>query len=350
MEIDAFIIHNNIRRAILFGVALFLFYSCSTTRVQIQVLHPPEEDIHVPKPNIGLVDRVDYNHSLARFYNNGIPVQMQDGYNPTLGLIVLEELEQDLSVGSSFNPIRLGQEIFPHTGDFYGTMIPQNQLMQVCQQYGLNSLLVLEGMDGDIDNDGQAIYSAPVDRNYGTVQVPVFEGSQTVRYKLFFRLYDCSNAVKIHEQEKEAQKTNKISGSTPRDVDRRMPNSDHVRNQVVQEAASLYVAEIAPHYKLEDRKIFTSGNSDLVKAKKLIEENGDWQTATDIWYNLASSNNKNTAAKACYNLAVASEYLGKYDLAIEWASKCVETYRMNKAVSYLNLLKERKSQLDSLNQ
>lgn len=348
MEIDAFINTSFIKRAVPFGVALFLFASCSTTRVKIQVLHPPEEEVVVPGPRIGVADRVDYNHSLARYYNNGIPVQMQDNYNPTLGLVVMDELVQDLAVGEVYNPVRLGQGVFPHTGEFYGALIPLNQLQNACIQNGIDALLVLEGMDGDIDNDGQAIYSAPVDRNYGTVQVPMFEGSQTVKYRLFFRLYDCSNGVKIHEREEEAQNSSRISGSSPREVDRRMPQSNGMRNQVVQEAAARYVSTIAPHYVLEERKIFVSGNAQFSRAKQLVE-NGDWQSASDIWYQLATSSNSKVAGKASFNLAVASEYLGKYKLAIEWAQKCVSDYRMNSAVGYLNLLKDRNSRLDQIN-
>jgi hypothetical protein len=48
------------------------------------------------------------------------------------------------------------------------------------------------------------------------------------------------------------------------------------------------------------------------------------------------------AGRACYNRAIISEINGDVDMAIKWAQQSYENYNNHLALSYINLLKNRK--------
>ena len=55
----------------------------------------------------------------------------------------------------------------------------------------------------------------------------------------------------------------------------------------------------------------------MLKAEKYAISQ-DWLKAGEIWNRQTKNKNEEIAAKACYNLALACEMEGKYDLAIDW--------------------------------
>ena len=82
---------------------------------------------------------------------------------------------------------------------------------------------------------------------------------------------------------------------------------------------------ISPSWKWTDRLIYYSGNKEMAKADSLATDNR-WDEAARIWTRMAKSNNKNIAAKATYNMALACEMLGHLELALEWVSVSYHVY------------------------
>ena len=66
-------------------------------------------------------------------------------------------------------------------------------------------------------------------------------------------------------------------------------------------------------------------------------EVADWQGAVEVWTQLAKSSNWRNAGRACLNLAVANEVLGKNADALLWARKAWEAvnfeWRLKLAIS-----------------
>ncbi len=69
-----------------------------------------------------------------------------------------------------------------------------------------------------------------------------------------------------------------------------------------------------------ERKYYNSGNPRMIAAEKYALAN-DWLKAAEVWNKESKNANQKIAAKACYNLALACEMEGKYDLAIDWLIK-----------------------------
>jgi hypothetical protein len=67
----------------------------------------------------------------------------------------------------------------------------------------------------------------------------------------------------------------------------------------------------------------------------------NWEGAAEVWKPLTKSKNNTNAGRACLNMAVANEVLGKQEEALEWAKKAYEDYGIKLARDYQNQLKER---------
>lgn len=110
-------------------------------------------------------------------------------------------------------------------------------------------------------------------------------------------------------------------------------------------AALKFSGKIAPDWRLSNRSYFFKGHPLLEAADALIQEN-DWQGATDLWLQLASSaTSKSQKSKAEFNLALAYEMFGDIDEAIKWGLKSYETMFRPITYNYLERLNIRKQQI-----
>ncbi len=91
-------------------------------------------------------------------------------------------------------------------------------------------------------------------------------------------------------------------------------------NNALGVAGYAFSRELAPFWELEERDWFPSGNNSMDMAGKLAGD-GQWAEASEIWRELAYSNNRSQAAKASFNMAVASEMMDRLDLGIEWLNR-----------------------------
>ena len=91
-------------------------------------------------------------------------------------------------------------------------------------------------------------------------------------------------------------------------------------HDVVGDQAYEYSRALAPYWTTENRAWFINGDPLLRKAGVLAEE-GDWERAAEIWKKLSESTSKQLAARACFNMALASEMMDQFDIALEWTEK-----------------------------
>ncbi len=109
------------------------------------------------------------------------------------------------------------------------------------------------------------------------------------------------------------------------------------------DAGYKYSKIIAPYWTTEGRAWYPVGDIYFIEAGELAE-NGNWAEASEIWRKFAYSENRKLAAKASFNMAVASEMLDKIDLAIEWAQRAEDLGLDYYPKYYLKTLKKRQKQ------
>lgn len=74
----------------------------------------------------------------------------------------------------------------------------------------------------------------------------------------------------------------------------------------------------------------------------------EWDKAMEIWMQLTKSNNTKEAACAAFNMAVACEMQGNFELAEKWLALSQKTYDLPEAGYYKELLQERTKQKQKL--
>lgn len=101
-----------------------------------------------------------------------------------------------------------------------------------------------------------------------------------------------------------------------------------------------YAKRIFPTWSGSYRSFYSTGKSDFKKAADLFINN-KIKEAVVLWKKYVNSPEKELAARARYNIAVASELKGNLDLALFWANKSYEVLDKDRTERYIRILKRR---------
>jgi len=117
------------------------------------------------------------------------------------------------------------------------------------------------------------------------------------------------------------------------------------RKEAVKEAGNqtghTYAQRILPYWIRVYRDYYVKGTDNFSVACRMART-GNWKGAEELWFKETSNANGKIAGRACYNMAIISEINGGLDKAIEWAKKSYENYNNRLALTYVNMLKNRK--------
>lgn len=105
--------------------------------------------------------------------------------------------------------------------------------------------------------------------------------------------------------------------------------------------------EITPTWQNGKRAYFASGDTNLKEASQLVNS-GEWESAIVLWKDTAEeTKSKSLKSKAEYNIALGYEMLGDLDASVEWAIKSYNTMYRTNTVSYMEILKRRKNEINN---
>lgn len=233
--------------------------------------------------------------------------------------------------------------VIPARTRLYGTgtretpeILDWKMVKQICDSAKADVLLVLETFDSNsnllanVVNDGvNAVVS-------GTPVAP----SRQIRMNVqcFWRLYDPVEQKIIDQYQSTSYMTfNAGSGPLP------VPPPDALPKTAYQ-AGEEYIQRFLPSYYYVRREMYKRGkgkDKQQFLAAFRHSEVADWEGALPIWQELAKSSNRKNAGRACLDVAVAYEVLGKTNDAIAWAKKAYEDYGNKLARDYQGQLSYR---------
>lgn len=134
-------------------------------------------------------------------------------------------------------------------------------------------------------------------------------------------------------------------------------HNNHNKKQIYQNAAKYlgkcFGTKIIPSWISDERSYYQSHHPEMLKAEKYVK-NHDWLKAGEIWNKQTKNKNQKIAAKASYNMSLACEMEGKYDLAIEWLTDSNNILTKNnyqhRAIcqQYIRVLTLRKYEIEKL--
>jgi len=105
-----------------------------------------------------------------------------------------------------------------------------------------------------------------------------------------------------------------------------------------------YAKMVAPSWVDDKRLFYQQGSNELEKASEFVIK-GEWVDAATEWQKVFARNKRKLSAKAAFNLALASEMLGKFDLALEWLRKASNYYPLPEISSYRAIIEDRISNI-----
>jgi hypothetical protein len=229
--------------------------------------------------------------------------------------------------------------IIPTQTRLYGTgtretpeLLNWQLVKRMCDSSKAQALLVLENFDSNsgiltdnIHNQVNAVLN-------GNAPPPI---TTQVRMNVesFWRLYDPSTQ-KIIDEFKSVNFINYNGNMPPPEA---LPQTAYASGQQ-------YVNRFLPTYYYVRREMYKRGKggdkSEFLRGFRKSEV-ANWQGASEVWLELTKSTNRKNAGKACLNMAVACEVLGKINEAYTWAKKSYEEYGNKLGREYANKLKYR---------
>lgn len=347
MEVKPTIIHKILKSGALI-VPLFLF-SCSSTKITVEVLRPPETELSAPVESVALINRVNIANAETNQYNNGVVVLQFNGVTDLLLNEAFLSMKKTFHNDQFILATDTVLNFIPRNADFNGSVLPKEVAIRACRVLEVDALVMAEGYTADLDVDNDMVMTTPIQRTYGTFQVPYFQGEQSVYMKMMYRVYLCTDesGSMVSETDVSTQVSYSTSASTPYEMNSKMAGMNSILVDAAREIGRDYGNQLAPHWVKTTRKIYHTGNDQMDLAFQFTKA-GKWEEASNQWYLLATSNNKKTASKASYNLILANEILGDIALAIEWAELCVDKFHMNEAKTYLTNLRYRQDELNRI--
>jgi len=232
--------------------------------------------------------------------------------------------------------------IIPSHSRRYGTgtrevpeVLTWDVVKSICDSSKADALLVLETFDSNSD-----LLLSNVSNQIGAVisgqspPPPVRQARMNVLS--YWRLYDPS-VQKIIDASQSTKYLNFDLGVLPIPPPEALPQTAYAAGQE-------YIERFLPGYYTVKRDMYKRGKGQekqQFKAGFRKSEVSNWEGAMETWTPLTKSNNRKNAGRACVNMAVACEVLGKTNEAFQWAKKAYEDYGNSVGREYANKLKYR---------
>ncbi|MDR3133399.1 MAG: DUF6340 family protein [Prevotellaceae bacterium] len=119
-----------------------------------------------------------------------------------------------------------------------------------------------------------------------------------------------------------------------------LPSTAEAAQLAAAEAGKLYARRLAPYWLTVQRFFYVPSYKNMEQAAAHAE-NAEWSEAMKIWEQYAGHNNRKTAAQAAFNMALACEVNGDYELSLEWLQYAEKSYPISAIAGYRAVLQRR---------
>ena len=320
----------------------FVFFSCTTSRVIVNVQRPA--DITVPQhiKNVVLANRslpskenrVD-NIIEGLFSGEGIGADRKGSEYCIFGLAKMLNSNERYSVANAD-----GMQLRGTGTSVFEIPLDWNQVNEICKTYNADALIVLETFDSD-----SRIFDGPPRKRRKKVKgVKVvymeYPATLTMEIESGWRIYDAKNKKLVDENKFTEFQEFTDWGSSPEDAKMHLPSKRHAVKDAGIFAGQQFGFRISPIWIRVNRYYYIGKHDDLKRAKQFVK-NKNWDAAISIWKGLTTNSDNKIARRACFNMALASEIKGGLGTAIDWARKA-QKLGEKKAHVYINTLNKRK--------
>ena len=314
-----------------------LFSGCSKFGY-VSLKYPTDPTVFLPKDvhSIAVVNR-----STTEKENNN-PILEAIGTGEIAGSDKRASNESLRGVYDRMNGWRETSIVIPTHTKLYGTgtrilppVLEWNVVKNICDSTGTNALLVLETFDSNSD-----LLLGNVSNQLGAIMTgsapPPPNRQVKINVVSYWRFYDPSTKSILDESQTTSYLNFDLGALS-------IPPPEALR-QAAYDAGQEYIERFLPGFYYVKRSLYKKGKGnekDRFRAAFRKTEVANWDGAMEIWKPLTNSANVKSAGRACLNMAVGCEVLGKTKEALAWAKKSYEDYGNKVGRDYANTLAAR---------
>lgn len=163
-----------------------------------------------------------------------------------------------------------------------------------------------------------------------------------------WRIYDPKQRALVDEFTSNEQIVASAKGVSPIDALQAIDKRRQILLEQSKNTGSSYGQRMQPRKLDVQRKYYIKGSRNFTLADDKIQ-NEKYQEAIELWKKEISNPKARISGRACYNLAVLSEFNGNINAAMDWAEKSYSLYEEDSTLDYISTLEQRQAQTDVLN-
>jgi Family of unknown function (DUF6340) len=324
---------------------LFVFTSCASTEfVHISVLEPAPVTLPSYVKNISVVNRTTPSKKAKTFdvIDKALSLEGPD-LDKAGAAATITGLVDELKKNNRFSSVSVLDSSDFDT-DVPGELpspLPWDSVEKYCNETHADALFSLELFDTKSTID-YSVNKTSIRTPLGSIPGIEQEANMHTFVRAGWRIYD----VKAKDILDESY-TNKTiafhgSGMNPLLAARALTDRKEAVKEVGTIAGQVYAKSIIPFWIRVTREYYVRANINFKIATRMART-GNWDGAANIWEQETHNPDHKIAGRACYNMAIISEIHGDIDGAIEWARESYENYNIHPALSYVNILRNRKT-------
>ncbi|MBC8768497.1 hypothetical protein H4O18_10885 [Arenibacter sp. BSSL-BM3] len=332
---------------------LMIIISCSPTKqIVLQTIEPSPVNISKKIKKIGIINRsilpdVEEDETgLNRMVSAEEQWLAEQGRDAALTGLFNELLKDN-----RFQSIKMLDSVQEGLLNFDtgNDSISWASIEQICQAHNVDAIFSMSYFDAETTVSVKKTSMMQPNLMRVKVKVPAQEITLETLIENGWKIYYPNKNEIIDEFVFNGQVVSKGKGTNRIEAYRAIEGRKDTLVEQSKSTGSNYGQRLLPYENNVERSYFTRGNDNLDLAGKLIE-NGDLEGASVLWEKDVENSNPRIAGRACYNMAVINEINGDLKSAMEWATKSHTDYDNKEALEYLDVLKNRLTQNQILEQ
>ncbi|NEN24450.1 hypothetical protein G3O08_13140 [Cryomorpha ignava] len=320
------------------GILVLVLAGCSTSYYYSEFIQPSKAYIPTKIYAVGVLNRGASAKMASTIYTDGVPFEYIKGIPKKASAKTIEALKKELEDLGRFKLIDIPWEReLRDQRKFVEDPLTEEEIDSLCENYKVAGIIALEGVELTIRTQGEVNVVSVNDDLGNPVRVPEFTNRQEASYTAAWRFYDGYSLKAIDTYQQTYQRDfNRVAYSAG---DAAQVDAQNLQlMDVVKEAAEDYYKRVSPHWVEGFRVYYRGGSEEMYGISYDLEYNRNWEQAAAKWVKLTESKDLKIKQFSTFNMAVASEMLGRPKVAKEWLLKSIEIQNTNKAEDYLETL------------
>ena len=220
---------------------------------------------------------------------------------------------------------------------------------RICRETGTDALFALEYYDTDT-KIRYSTHDGGSSKILGLkIPVIVHQADMETIVKTGWRIYDPASQVIADQYNHFQSVVFTGTGITPLVAVAALVGRKEAITEASNKAGHGYALRIIPFELRVMRDYFVKGTYNFKIAKRKAQV-GKWNEAAELWELETTNPKRKVAGRATYNMAIINEINGNVDMALQWAQKAWEYYKIRQALKYVRILENRMMKNDIINE